>query len=96
MKQELPQIDVSEWLEAERLSGGVISCPQPEGSFTAIQYGKATGRSEGRARVILRRLEAAGLATRERWKSGTNGVQYVYSLTKNESNLKKRPSRSNP
>jgi predicted transcriptional regulator len=76
------QAQVEAWLAAEQKLHHVDA--QPKGSVTTGQYATLMKCSVPQARRRLRKLLAAGLATREHFHSGNqSGAAWAYTL-KNE------------
>ena len=78
--KKLPEISVSEWMDAERELKQLSIDPQPKGSVTVEQFATMTKRSIPQARKILGYMKKAGIATSQPWRNGNSGLCNVYFL----------------
>jgi hypothetical protein len=78
--KKLPEITVSEWLDAEKELVDRKGEIKPAGSVTCNEYGDLMKISSCHARKRLGDMVKEGMATSQRWRNGTHGCRMVYIL----------------
>ncbi len=89
MSKKLPEITMSDWLQAESEMKVAARQPRPPGSITPDEFAVVRGVGRANAQKILKEMCEAGMATRQKWNNGMSGTRYLYML-----NPKKEAHRS--
>ncbi len=79
---KLPEISISEWIEAEERMRQKPYAVRPKGSITTREYAESTGRSLPQAGKVLLALFHQGEADRQLCRRPTGGREFVYLLKK--------------